>query len=157
VTRERDAAAHGVHWSAQLPVDPDVDKRDAAHPVAVIALVFVGGCVGGLLRYAVTTHWPDGVGAFPWATFGVNVAGAFVLAVVVELAAELHPRWVYLRPLLGAGLCGALTTFSSIVVSVDRLVAHGHATLAVEYLVATVAAGVAAGALGLAGTRWVAR
>ena len=155
--RERAEVARGVHWSQQLPVDPDIDKRDAVHPLAVIAFIFLGGCIGGLLRYAVTRQWPSGDGDFPWATFGVNVAGAFTLGVVVELAAELQPRWVYVRPLFGAGFCGALTTFSSIVVSVDRLVAHGHAAVAAEYLVATVAAGVAAGAVALAGTRWAAR
>src|SRR4051794_31941729 len=93
-----------MHWSEQLPDDPDVDSRDAAHPVAVVVLVFLGGCVGGLLRYAVTRHWPEPAGGFPWGTFAVNIAGAFALAVVIELSTELHPRWVYLRPLAGAGL-----------------------------------------------------
>ena len=157
MTRERAETPHGLHWSQQLPVDPDVDERDAAHPVVVLLLVFAGGCVGGLLRFLVTRHWAEGAGAFPWSTFVVNVAGAFVLAVVVEIAAELHPRSLYLRPLAGAGFCGALTTFSSIVVGVDRLAAHGRAGLAVGYLAATVVAGLAAGALGLAATRAVAR
>ena len=156
---EHEAIPHGLQWSAQLPVDPDVDATayDRAHHARVVALVFLGGCLGGLLRYAVTKHWPEAAGSFPWSTFAVNVVGAFVLAVVVEVATEVHPQSRYLRPLAGAGFCGALTTFSSIVVSVDRLAAHGHGAMAASYLLATLAAGLAAGALGLFVTRAVVR
>ena len=92
------------------------------------------------------------MGDFPWATLAVNLAGAFVLSVVVVLAADVVPSR-YLRPLLGTGLCGALTTFSSVVVTVDRMLAHGHAGTAAAYLLATLAGGLAAAVLGLAGTR----
>jgi fluoride exporter len=148
-----------MHWSERLPVDPDVDATayDRAHHARVVALVFVGGAIGGLLRYAVVRHWPAAGGGFPWATFAVNVAGAFVLAVVVDLASEVLAGSRYLRPLVGAGFCGALTTFSSIVVDVDRLGAHGHAAMAASYLVTTLATGLSAGALGLFLTRAVTR
>jgi len=85
----------------------------------------------------------------------VNVAGAFVLAVVVVVAVEVVSSR-YLRPLVGTGFCGALTTFSAVVLAADRMFAHGHAGTALLYLLATVAGGLAAGALGLAVARAVA-
>ncbi len=146
-----------------LPIDPDVDPTRDSRPAPfglrprprwpvlrwdVVAAVFLGGCAGGWLRYAASTAWPAGAGSIPWATFGVNVGGAFVLGLVVVAAAELVSSR-YLRPLLGTGFCGALTTFSSVVVTVDELFAHHHTRTAVGYLLATVAAALAASWFGL--------
>jgi fluoride exporter len=117
-----------------------------------LAVIFVGGCVGGYSRYAVTHAWPTPNNGFPWSTFTVNLVGAFVLGVVVVLAAETH-RARHLRVFVGTGFCGALTTFSSVVVAVDELLAHHHATTAFAYLAATAAAGLAVAAVGLAVTR----
>lgn len=110
--------------------------------------VFLGGCLGGWVRYGITETWPTRTGRFPWATFGVNVAGAFVLALVIVFAADVVSSR-YLRPLVGTGFCGALTTFSSIVVTTDLLFAHHHPGTAVTYLAASIVAGLAAAALGL--------
>ena len=131
----------GSHPGA-MPVDPDID--DARWPrivPAVLLLVFAGGCVGGYARYAVTTAWAQPAAAFPWSTFVVNTAGAFVLGVIVVVSGR-GPRW--LRPLAGTGFCGGLTTFSALVVSADRLGAHGHAGTAIAYVAASAVAGLAA-------------
>jgi CrcB protein len=117
--------------------------------------VFFGGCLGGYLRYAVTRAWPAAAGHFPWSTLVVNVAGAFVLTVVIIIAAEVAPSR-YLRPLLGTGFCGGLTTFSSVVVATDRLVAHQHAVTGVAYLLVTIVTGLVAGWSGLVTGRAVA-
>lgn len=147
-----------------LPLDPDLPGPfDVAAPAArwpwlrpdVLAVVFVGGCAGGLLRYAATTAWPAPTFGFPWSTLLVNTVGAFILAVVVVVAAELAPSR-YLRPLVGTGFCGALTTFSSVVVTADRLAAHDATLTAAGYVLATVATGLTAAALGLALARVVA-
>lgn len=122
----------------------------------VLVTVFIGGCLGGWARHAITTTWPTESGRFPWATFYVNTAGAFVLAVVIVVAVELASSR-YLRPLVGTGFCGAFTTFSSIVVTVDELLAHHHARAAIAYLVASIAAGLAAASIGLIITRAVVR
>jgi fluoride exporter len=133
-----------------------VPRRSAALRWDVVAVVFLGGCVGGAVRYAVTTAWPAPAGRFPWATLAVNTAGAFLLGGIVVFAAELLPSR-YLRPLLGTGFCGALTTFSSVVVSTDQLVAHRHPGTGAVYVVATVGAGLGAAASGIAGSRAVVR
>ena len=140
---------------ADLPrnTDPFAAVRRPAWPrlrPSVLAVVFVGGCAGGLVRYLVSLHWPGATDElFPWPTFAANVAGAFVLTALVVIASEVLGPTTYVRPLIGTGFCGALTTFSSVVVSTDELIAHGHAAIALSYLGATIAAGFAAGWLGL--------
>jgi CrcB protein len=96
---------------------------------SLLLAVFAGGCVGGLTRYLVV---PDGP-VVPWRLVAVNAAGAFLLAFLLT-GWLLPPLW---RALLGTGFCGALTTFSGIVVPV---VQQG----AVGYLFASLVAGVAA-------------
>ncbi len=68
--------------------------------------VFAGGCAGALARVGLAEAWPADPGAWPWATLVVNVAGAFVLGLLTRQGRESPP-------LLGAGFCGAFTTFSA--------------------------------------------
>lgn len=176
----RVGARDGAHQRVepeQLPIDPDVGPAQdaghrpdgAAHPFAQrprsrwprihwtsVGMVAVGGFFGGATRYAVGLALPTPPDAFPWATFAVNTAGAFILALLLVVVVELLPPTTYLRPAIGTGFCGALTTFSSVVVSVDELAAHGHAEVAAGYLVGSVLAGLAAAALGLVCGRSVA-
>lgn len=132
-------------------VAPSVPRARTLWPVLrpdVIAAVFLGGCVGGFARYAVTKAWPAPASGFPWSTLAVNTAGAFVLGVVVVIAADVAPSR-YLRPLVGTGFCGALTTFSAVVVTCDELFAHHHRSMAAVYLLSSVIAGLAACWFGL--------
>lgn len=128
--------------------------RPALRP-GLLTAVFVGGCVGGLTRYEIVRAWPAAAHGFPWSVFVVNVAGAFVLALLLILAAGLLPPTTYVRPLLGTGFCGALTTFSAVAVSADQLGAHGHAGTAAVYVVASVAVGLGAALGGLVAGRWL--
>ena len=122
----------------------------------VLAAIFAGGCCGGAARYGLSAAWPSAGGDFPWTIFAINTSGAFVLAAVLVIAADVVPSR-YLRPLVGTGFCGAFTTFSSIVVTVDELAAHGHAGMAAGYLIASIAAGLAAAWLGLVLGRGIGR
>lgn len=151
----------------ELPIDPDIDiDEDARHhrgarpelvprspwphfKARVIAAVFAGGCIGGLVRYVVTKQWPTPHDHFPWSTFTVNVAGAFVLATLIVVVSDVLRDSSYARPLIGTGFCGALTTFSSVVVEADELIAHGHAGLATTYLCVSIIAGLAAAWFGM--------
>lgn len=123
-------------------------RRPATLRRDVLAVVFVGGCLGGVARYAVTRIWPTATGRFPWPTLVVNVVGAFVLVTVIVIAVELTASR-YLRPLVGTGFCGGLTTFSSVVVGTDQLLAHHHTGTALAYLALTVLGALSAAALGL--------
>ena len=115
----------------------------------LLAVVFVGGCFGGYVRYAVTSSWTDARLAFPWPTYTVNLVGAFVLGLLVAYVSVARPSR-YLRPLVGTGFCGALTTFSSVVVATNELVAHNHVATGVGYLFASAGGGLVTAAVGLA-------
>jgi CrcB protein len=114
----------------------------------LLLAVFAGGCVGGLARYGVTQAFPDGDG-LPASTLAVNLAGAFLLAVVLVVAIEVVPSSSYLRPLLGTGFCGAFTTFSAVTVSTSELVRDGSPATGLAYLVASLLGGLATAVLGL--------
>lgn len=107
----------------------------------LLLAIFAGGALGALARAAVETAFPATGHGWPWATFAVNIAGAALLAYVVTRLQERLPPSTYPRPLLGTGLCGALTTFSTMQIEVIRLVREDHAALGVAYLAASVAAG----------------
>ena len=87
-------------------------------------LVVVGGAVGAPLRYVtdlVVQSVHDTV--FPWGTFTVNVAGSLILGGVAGAVAGGAPGW--LLTLIGTGLCGALTTFSTFGFETVRLIEDG--------------------------------
>ena len=142
-----DAAADKTRRAAESPFAFARPSRWPRPRTDVMLAVFAGGCLGGWARYAITSTWPTRTGRFPWATFYVNVAGAFILGLVVAVASMLSSR--FMRPLLGTGFCGALTTFSAVVVTTDQLFAHRHQGIAVAYLAASALAGLVAAAVGL--------
>lgn len=116
---------------------PHVDRRE-------LAAIFAGGFVGALLRVALEDAAPVTAGEWPWATFGANVVGAFLLGYFATRLQERLPLSAYRRPFLGTGLCGALTTFSTMQLELLRMLDEGHVTLAAAYAGASVLAGFAA-------------
>ena len=108
------------------------------------AAIFAGGVVGGLLRTGLADRFPPAAGSWPWVTFAVNIAGCFVLAALVVRLQERLPPSVYRRPFLGTGLCGTLTTFSTVQVEAIRLARDGSTALAAVYVATSLAAGFAA-------------
>ena len=81
---------------------------------------------------------------WPWPTFVVNVVGAFLLGYSTTRLLERLPLSSYRRPLLGTGLCGGLTTFSTMQVETLRMLERHHYGLAAGYTVASIAAGLVA-------------
>jgi CrcB protein len=106
----------------------------------LLAILF-GGAAGALARAGVDEALPASGHGWPWATFAVNVAGAALLAYVATRLGERLPVSTYPRPLLGTGLCGALTTFSTVQVEVIELVRNHHAPLGIAYFAASIAVG----------------
>jgi CrcB protein len=119
----------------------------------LLAAVFVGGAIGALLRAALTRYLPDAADGFPWTVFAINVGGAIVLAYVAIRLQERLPPSTYRRPLVGTGFCGALTTFSTLQVTVVRFGRDGHVALGAISLLASICAGIVAVALTAAVTR----
>ena len=114
-----------------------VDRRE-------LAAIFLGGAIGALARYGLAQALPHHSGTWPLATFAVNVAGALALGYLTTRLQERLPPSAYRRPLLGTGLCGALTTFSTMQVELLQMLDAGRAGLAASYAAASLAAGLLA-------------
>lgn len=111
-----------------------------------LAAVFGGGALGTLARAELTVVLPY-TGAWPWATFAVNVLGAFAVGYFVTRLQERLPLSSYRRPLLGTGLCGGLTTFATMQLELLQMLDRGELALALAYALASVVAGFLAVAL----------
>jgi CrcB protein len=105
--------------------------------------VLAGGAAGALARAAVGEALPQPSGAWPWATFSVNLLGTLLLAWLTTRLTEVAAPTRYWRPLLGTGVCGALTTFSTFQVETIALANDGHAAMAAGYAAASLAGGIA--------------
>lgn len=109
-----------------------------------LGAIFLGGAIGAGLRAVLGTLFAVPAGQWPWVTFGVNIAGAVFLGYVTTRLQERLPFAPYRRPLLGTGVCGGLTTFSTMQVEALEMVdAHDYG-LAAGYLAASVVAGLLA-------------
>ncbi|MEV4742036.1 fluoride efflux transporter CrcB [Streptomyces sp. NPDC049555] len=109
-------------------------------------LVVAGAMTGAPLRYLTdrfvqSRH--DSV--FPWGTFTVNMVGCLILGVLTGALPD--ERW---RLLLGTGLCGGLTTYSTFSYETLRLAQDGARAYAVLNVAASVVCGVGAAYAGVA-------
>ena len=116
---------------------PRHDRRE-------LAAIFAGGVVGALARAGLSEALPHNTAEWPWATFIVNVLGAFLLGYFATRLQERLPLSAYRRPFLGTGICGALTTFSTMQLELLRMLDHEHYLLAFGYAAGSIAAGFAA-------------
>ncbi|HEX8752998.1 MAG TPA: fluoride efflux transporter CrcB [Solirubrobacterales bacterium] len=125
---------------------PRLDPRE-------LLAIYAGGVLGALARVGLSEAAPHGVGSWPWATFAANMAGALLLGYFVTRLQERLPPSSYRRPFLGTGLCGALTTFSTLQLELFRMLDAGCIGLAAGYVAASLAGGFACVHLATAATR----
>ena len=114
-------------------------------------LVGVGGAAGVLARYGIG-RLTAGTEALIWSTVAINVAGSFLLGVLVAAAWFTNDT----REALGVGVLGGFTTFSTFSVQVILETDGGRAGIALAYVLASVLGGIAAAAAGYALGRAVA-
>jgi len=127
------------------------DDAFRLHLPAVV-MVFAGGIAGACGRYLISEAWPASTATMPWSTLGINVAGAAVLGLLLEALLRAGPdvgRRRRLRLLLGAGFCGAFTTYSGFAVELAEMLRDGRPALAAGYAALALLSGMAAVAAGI--------
>ena len=111
-------------------------------------LVFVGGGLGAMARYFVTTNLAGKLGNFPIGTMTANIIGSFLMGLAVGIIAE-RSNLENLRLLVAVGFLGGFTTFSSFSAETLSLIQGGQIFSAVINIFVSVAAGLAACLAGL--------
>lgn len=110
----------------------------------------LAGALGAMARYRIGVA--VGIRGFPWATLGINLAGCFLLGVI--LAAPAADRWpASATAAVAVGLLGAFTTFSTFGYETFTLLRTGRGGTALLYVLASVVGGVLAAATGYAAGR----
>jgi CrcB protein len=117
----------------------------------VILALVVGAMagVGAVTRYVVdqvVSHWYRS--PLPWGTFAVNVTGSFALGLVTGFAMH-HGLSRDLDLVLGTGLAGGYTTWSTLMVETATLADDSRNIHAAVTAGGSLAAGLAAAAAGL--------
>ena len=101
---------------------------------SIIAVVAIGGAIGSVFRYLVSTIQNPMV-AFPYAIFLVNLSGAFLMGVVVALLGLKFAVSSEVRAFLTTGILGGYTTFSTFSLESAMLIErHDYATAAAYIL-----------------------
>lgn len=117
--------------------------------MALAILVGLAASVGALARYlldqAVSRRWES---ALPWGTFVVNISGSCILGLLTGLAAH-QGLPAHVLTVLGTGICGGYTTFSTFSYETTRLAEDGSVLAAAGNIVGSLTAGLLAAAAGL--------
>jgi CrcB protein len=105
-------------------------------------MVAAGAGLGGLMRYTLGTWIMNRYGGrFPLGTLLINIAGSFLIGVLMTLLTERiqpHPNW---RLFLVVGVLGGFTTFSSFEYETFQAMRAGARPMGLVYVSGSVLAG----------------
>lgn len=110
------------------------------HPKRKLAAIYGGGILGALVRVGMTQAFPHAPSAWPWPTFGVNMIGALLIGYLFASFRDHTPDRLH-HPFFAIGICGTLTTFSTMQLELYAMVDHGRLGLAGLYCTGTLALG----------------
>jgi len=135
---------------------PELASPDLS-PLAASALIAAGGAVGAVTRYHLG-RWvtdalaPRGGDAFPWGTLSVNIIGSLAMGGLIGWLARggtSAQAAETMRLLIGVGLLGGFTTFSTFSADLVTMLHRGQMIDALGYGAASLIAGMAAVVAGL--------
>lgn len=97
------------------------------HTFQVYLFVAMGGAIGASMRYLIVQISTNLLGkGFPFGTLVVNVLGSFLLGILYSFMQQDNGENAGLRALIGIGLLGAFTTFSTFSLDTVLLIQHGE-------------------------------
>ncbi len=105
----------------------------------VYLAIFLGGAIGGGLRYLVSLMITND--AFPFYTLTVNVIGALLMGIFSTYFINYFKSHPNIKKLITTGFLGALTTYSSLSLETVELLERGHIFLAGTYLLVSLLLG----------------
>ena len=115
-----------------------------------LLLVFIGGGLGAVSRFLVTTALAGKLGNFPLGTLAANFFGSLLMGLVVGiLAGRVNVATEPIRLFVAVGFLGGFTTFSSFSAETLALINGGQIFAAMANVIVSVVAGLAACAVGL--------
>ncbi len=106
--------------------------------------IAAGGALGTLARFGLAEALPSSGADWRWATLIANVVGAAALGVILVRMPSPASGPSRLRAFLATGVCGGLTTFSTMQRELLEMIDGGHAALALSYAAVSVVAGLLA-------------
>lgn len=116
----------------------------------VVVAVAAGGAIGSVLRYWLSQLFLDRLGpGFPWGTLTINITGAFLIGIVLQLAATRVGMSPYIRVFAATGILGGFTTFSTFAYETYILSSAMFSWQSVVYAGSSVVLGVAAAYAGV--------
>jgi len=115
---------------------------------AAFLLVALGGAAGSVLRYGTALLFTKYSAGFPLATFTVNIAGSFMMGLLLAWSAKQSFQHMNYYLLLATGLCGGFTTFSALSAECFQFIRLQQYTTCILYLTSTLLLGIAACAAG---------
>lgn len=138
----------------ELPSDPDTGPERPLHlRPSALGWIFVGGLIGTSARYLLEKAAPFQAPEWPWATFVINLVGAFALGVALEGLARMGDDTggrQRTRLFFGTGVCGTFTTYSAFALESSLILREGDVVLAVGYTLATIILGAVTAWAGIA-------
>lgn len=150
--------------SGSIPVDPDIQVQERSGDApperpphlrwSTIGVVALGGAVGTAARALLSNAFPP-VDGWNWSILVINVVGALCLGALLEAlshrGADIGRRRT-LRLLVGTGVLGGFTTYSTLAEGTAALLDDGRWGIGSAYALVTVLLGLAAVVAGL----WIA-
>lgn len=106
-------------------------------PVKLL-LIMIGGFIGAVLRYLIIFYIPFDGAVFPYATFGTNLLGCFLLGFLSSFIIRTSKNSAHLYLFLGTGIIGSFTTFSTFSVETIWLIQNNLLSIAVVYVLLSI-------------------
>jgi CrcB protein len=114
-----------------------------------LALVFIGGGIGSMLRFLIAKWLNTPTAGIPYGTLLANVLGSLLIGLILGYASKNNSLSAEQTLLLASGFCGGFTTFSTFAYEAHMFLKDGHFLNFAIYTIASFVLGFLAVFLGM--------